>query len=118
MQTKITLLLDNDLAFLEQPLRHGFKIISMGGLSEKHFLQIVEGTAILTKETEFIERAKGLDYDVILLKEHIGGDSAAVNLLAEKVTRAVRESAFYCKRGNWLLQINEDGSWTLKEIMI
>jgi hypothetical protein len=121
LQTKVTLLLDNDLAFLEQPFRDlGLKIITIGGLSDRHFRQIVEGTAILTMKSEFIKRAMELDYDVILLSEliEVKEDQTAMNLLAEKVTCAVRESAFYCKRGNWLLQVNEDGSWSLKEIVI
>lgn len=123
MQTKITLMLHEELTALQQSLRAlGFKIITMDqDLSDNHFRQIVEGNAVVVRDAKaFLKDAKAFDFDIILLQEPIDldGDDASRDQLAEKIAAAVRQSEIYMKRGNFFLTLYPDGSWHIKEIWI
>jgi hypothetical protein len=93
----------------------------MKDLSQKHFRQIVEGTAVVVRdEKPFLKDAKAFDFDIILLQdpEAADGDDTSRSQVAEQIAAAVRESEIYLKRGNFFLTLNPDGSWRMKEIWI
>lgn len=120
-RSKITILIDENNLVLKEPLRRlGFKAISYEqGMPDEKLWELAEGTAIMTANTkDFVVAAIVHDFDVIDISslKFIDKEQSDKNTTARKIANAIRESAFYSKRGNWLLMVYED-KWLLKELV-
>lgn len=115
-RSKITLLIDENNLTLKEPLKAlGFKVISYPqGMPDEALWELAEGAAILTANAkDFTVAAVVHDFDVI----DISNQKSDKNSTARKIAKAVRESEFYSKRGNWLLVVYEDNTHALKELV-
>ena len=121
MRSKITIHLDENLHQLEESLRDsGFKVFLIEkGTSDDVIARNLEGDVILTKNVkDFKMDAVIYDFDIISIEKikFIDSKKDRTNNTALKIAKAVRESEFYNKRGNWLLSIDNIGDWALKEL--
>jgi hypothetical protein len=123
LRSKITILLDENLEGLKSGLRDaGFKVITIEkGLSDEKIIELAEGLAILTDNSQhFLGNAVAGDYDVISMEsvKFIDTKPDRTNDTVQKVVKAIRESGLYLLKGNHQLKIHNDGTWSLKQLVI
>jgi hypothetical protein len=122
-RSKVTVLLDEQLLGLKDGLRDaGLKVITLDqGMPDDKIIELAEGWAILTKNSKrFLEDAVAGDYDVISLEKvrFIDDDKTRKNQTVKKITHAIRNSGLYTKKGNFHLDVHDDGTFTLTQLTV
>lgn len=120
-RSKLTIVLDEHLHHLYDGLRDaGFKVQTFPqGLSDEKLGEFSEGSSILTQNTkDFISNAVKYDYDIIDIKNlrYIDTGLTRKNSTVQKIEKAVRESKYANMKGNFLLSINDDGTYSLESL--
>jgi len=121
-QGYFTILLDENLRALEAGLEDdGFKVIvPPQGLTDDELKRKARGWAILTRNSDdFINDAVRYDYDIIAVEDIKFLDTLATrsNDTVRKISAAVRRSEIGSRRGNFLLQVRDNGSFHLKQLV-
>jgi len=121
-QGYFTILLDENLRALEAGLEDdGFKVIvPPQGLTDDELKRKARGWAILTSNSDdFINDAVRYDYDIIAVEDIKFLDTLATrsNDTVRKISAAVRRSEIGSRRGNFLLQVRDNGSFHLKQLV-
>jgi hypothetical protein len=121
-QGYFTLLLDENLRGLASALEDdGFKVVvPPQGLDDEALKRMARGWAILTANSQdFIEHAARHDYDVIGIEaiKFIDSKPDRTNETVRKVSQAVRRSKLATTKGNFWLQVRDDGSFRLEQLV-
>lgn len=121
MRSKLTIHVDENSLKLVEALRDsGFKIrVVPSGVDDNELAIDFEGDVVLTANPkDFKTNAVIYDFDIISIEhiKFIDDKKDRTNETAKKIATAVRESEFYLKRGNFLLDISSDGKWKLIEL--
>src|SRR5262245_44416066 len=121
-QGYFTILLDEQLYVLQQALEDdGFKVVvPQQGLHDDATQKMAKGWSILTRNSkDFVEGAVRHDYDVIAIEaiRFLDDSRDRANETVRKISGAVRRSGLAWKRGNFLLQVRDDGSFHLRQLV-
>ncbi len=121
-QGYFTLLLDENLRALASALEDdGFKVVvPPQGMDDEALKRMARGWAILTANSrDFIEHAARHDYDVIGIEaiKFIDSKPDRTNETVRKVSQAVRRSKLATTKGNFWLQVRDDGSFRLEQLV-
>ena len=110
-----TIILEEDLRSLEAGLEDdGFKVIPAQVLEDDDLKQQARGWAILTKNSQaFVDDAVRYDYDVIGIEEVKDDGPEAVR----RISGAIRRSQLPSRKGNFWLNIRNDGSFQLRQLV-
>jgi hypothetical protein len=110
-----TIILEEDLRSLEAGLGDdGFKVIPAHMLEDDDLKQQAHGSAILTKNSQaFVDDAVRYDYDVIGIEEVKDDGPEAVR----RISGAIRRSHLPSRKGNFWLNIRNDGSFQLRQLI-
>jgi len=121
-QGYFTVLLDENLRGLEAALEDdGFKVVVPSqGLADEALKRKARGWAILTRNSQdFVDDAVRFDYDVIGIEDvrFLDDRPNETNEIVRKVSGAVRRSQLGTRRGNFWLQIRDNGTFRLKQLV-
>jgi len=122
IRSKLTIALDENLLQLKEGLKaSGFKVmVFKPGTQDHDLFHLMQGMSVLTKnDDDFQVDAVIHDFDIISIKnlKFIDGDTSSKNKTVSIIAKAIRQSKFYNKRGNWLLNIMNDGSFNLEQLV-
>ncbi len=120
-QGYFTILLNENLRGLQSALEdYGFKVVlPPQGLKDDALRQLARGWAILTQNSQhFVQDAVRFDYDVIGIEDikFVDVKPDRTNATVRKISAAVRRSQLGSRKGNFLLQIRDDGSFHLRQL--
>lgn len=121
-QGYFTILLDENLRNLESALEDdGFKVVLQPqGLTDEDLKRKARGWAILTRNSkDFLNNAVRFDYHIIGVEEIRFIDSRVdrTNETVRKISNAVRRSGLARHKGNFLLEVRDDGSFHLQQLI-
>jgi hypothetical protein len=121
-QGYFTILLDENLRALEAALEDdGFKVVvPPQGRTDEALKRMARGWAILTKNSQdFIDDAVRHDYDVIGIEDikFLDRKYDRTNETVRKISAAVRRSQLGTRRGNFWLQIRDNGTFHLQQLV-
>jgi hypothetical protein len=110
-----TIILEEDLRSLEAGLEDaGFKVIPAKMLEDDGLKQQARGWAILTKNAQaFVDDAVRYDYDVISIEE-VKDDGPEAG---RRISGAIRRSHLPSRKGNFWLNVRNDGSFQLRQLV-
>ena len=92
----------------------GFKVIPTQMLEDDGLKQQARGWAILTKNSQaFVDDAVRYDYDVIGIEEVKDDGPEAVR----RISGAIRRSHLPSHKGNFWLNVRDDGSFELRQLV-
>lgn len=121
LRNKATIFIDENLYQLKDGLKdYGFKVILLEkGMSDEKIKELAEGWLILTKnEKDFIDDAKAFDYDIISIRtiKYIDTNKTRKNSTVKKIADAIRYSGISLKKGNFLLEVFDNGKHRLQSL--
>lgn len=121
-QGYFTILLDENLRGLEAGLEDdGFKVIvPPQGLTDEALKRKARGWAVLTRNSQdFVEDAVRYDYDVIGLEDirFVDDKPDRTNDTVRKISGAVRRSQIGTRKGNFWLEVRDNGSFHLEQLV-
>ncbi len=121
-QGYFTILLDENLRGLQASLEDdGFKVVlPPPGLADEALKRMARGWAVLTNNSQdFIDEAARHDYDVIGVEgiRFVDTKPDRTNETVRKISRAVRRSGIATMKGNFWLQVRDDGTFHLRQLV-
>jgi len=121
VRSNFTLVLDENLYVLYEALRDsGFKVLKYPkGLKDSDLVPFLTNKILITNNSkDFVIDALVHDFDIIATEsiKFIDDKKDRKNELAIKIASAIRESNISLRRGNWIMNLKNDGTYNLKEL--